>query len=172
MTIDPFFHASPIVQLHILFAVHALILGPIALFRARRDIWHKTAGYVWLAAIVGLSVTGLMIPGQIALVGPLGPIHVFSLIALWGVTAGVYHIRKGNVAAHRAALESVWFGAMGLAGLFSLLPGRTMNRMLFGDRIGLGWIAIGLGLVTLAVVWRWHLRRRFEIPLGKAPGLD
>lgn len=172
MTLTPFFQASLIVQLHILFAIPSLIVGPFAIFRQQRDVWHKWSGYVWIIAIVGLSMTGLFIPSNIAIVAHMGPIHLFSFFALWGVAEGFYHIRRGNVAAHKASMQSVWFGAMGLAGLFTLLPGRTMNRILFDGRMDLGWIAIGAGLVALAILWRWHISRRFQIPLGKAQGLD
>ena len=69
MSLAPFLDAPFIIQLHIALALPALILGPFALFRTRRDIWHKAAGYGWIVLIVGVSVTGLMIPSNIAIIG-------------------------------------------------------------------------------------------------------
>lgn len=159
MSLAPFFAAPFIIQLHILFAMAALLLGPFALFRTRRDIWHKWTGYIWIVLIIAVSVTGLFIPSHIAIIWHFGPIHLFSIFALSGVAEGFYHIRKGRVAKHRASMQSVWFGAMGLAGLFTLLPGRTMNRIVFGDATALGWLAIAVGLAALAVLWRWQIAR-------------
>ncbi|MFP4450126.1 MAG: DUF2306 domain-containing protein, partial [Rhodosalinus sp.] len=70
--------ATPlIVQLHLAAALPALLLGPVALYRRRRDRLHKTFGYLWVASILGLAVSGLFIRSEIALLGPFGPIHLF-----------------------------------------------------------------------------------------------
>lgn len=172
MSLAPVFAAPFVVQLHIAFALPALVLGPFALFRSRRDIWHKTAGYAWIIAITGLAVSGLFIPSTIALIGPFGPIHILCVFALWGVAEGLWYVRRGNIAKHRASMQSVWFGAMGLAGLFTLAPGRILNQIVFGERMTLGWIAIAVGCAGLAVLWRWHLARVGRMPLGKTGGLD
>ncbi|MFP4045245.1 MAG: DUF2306 domain-containing protein [Rhodosalinus sp.] len=153
--------ATPlIVQLHLAAALPALLLGPVALYRRRRDRLHKTFGYLWVASILGLAVSGLFIRSEIALLGPFGPIHLFSVFAIYGVADGVWCIRRGDARGHLVAMQSVWFGAVGLAGLLTLLPGRTLNRALFGDAWALGAVAAALGLAGLALLWR----RRFRAP--------
>ena len=154
MTPDPILSAPLVVQLHLAAALPAVLLGPFVLFRHARDRLHKVLGYVWIAAIVALSLTGLLIPGDFALISPFGPIHLFSLFALWGVREGLLHIRRGDVAGHLAAMRSVWFGAVGLAGLFTLLPGRTLNRALFGEPSAAGLGVIAVGAAILALLWR------------------
>jgi hypothetical protein len=44
---------------------------------------------------------------------------------------------------------------MGLAGLFTLLPGRVMNRALFGDRpeVGLWVVVIGIAALIAGGLW-------------------
>lgn len=154
MTVEPLISAPLAVQMHVACAAIALPVGSFALFRPRRDRVHKVLGYIWVAAIVGLSLSGLLIESSIALIGAFGPIHLFSLFALWGVAEGLWHIRKGDIARHRAAMQSVWFGAMGTAGLLTLLPGRVMNRMLFPDTPEAGlWIVVA-GLAMLLIGWR------------------
>jgi len=160
MTPDPILSASLVVQLHLAAALPAVLLGPIVLFRRARDRLHKVLGYVWIAAIVALSLTGLLIPGDFALIGRAGPIHLLSLLAIWGVGEGLVRIRRGDVAGHLAAMRSVWFGAVGLAGLFTLLPGRTLNRALFGEPSAAGLVAIAIGVSILALLWR----RRPRLP--------
>ncbi len=67
------------------------------------------------------------------MIGRFGPIHLLCPYALWGVADGLRWIRKRDIARHRAAMRSVWYGAMGIAGLLTLLPGRLINRMTFGE---------------------------------------
>ncbi len=154
MTLTPILSAPPIIQLHIAAALPALVLGPIALFRARRDRLHRLAGYAWAVAMLVLAGTGLFIRGGFAVVGGFGPIHLLSLITIWWVIAGIGHARRGDIAAHRATMQGLWFGAMGLAGLFTLMPGRVMNHALLGGAPAAGYGAVGAGLVLLAVLWR------------------
>ncbi|KPP93812.1 MAG: putative membrane protein [Rhodobacteraceae bacterium HLUCCA08] len=158
MTIDPILAAPLLVQVHIAAAVPALLLGPVALFRRRRDRLHRIVGRAWVIAILALALTGLILPGRFAVVGPFGPIHLFAPLAIWGVVDGVRLIRRGDVAGHRRAMRSVWFGAVGVASLVTLLPGRTLNRALFGEATEVAWIVIALGLVALVALWRRSLR--------------
>lgn len=156
MTLNPILSAPFEIQLHIFFAVPALLVGPLALFRKRRDVVHKIAGYVWMISVLGLSITGLFIKSHVAVIGHFGPIHILSVLGIWGVLEGLYHIRIGNIAKHRATLQSVWFGAMGLAGLFTLLPGRVINRMIFGGPSNWGLVMIAIGFVALFYLARWQ----------------
>jgi uncharacterized membrane protein len=157
--LDPVMAAPLAVQLHIGFAILALCVGPFALFRVRRDRLHKVFGYIWVVGIVGLALTGLGIESTMPVLGPFGPIHLFSLFALWGVTHALLCIRKRDVVGHRASMQSVWFGAMGLAGIFTLLPGRVMNGVFLGDRPELGLWVVPIGVAVLIIRWRRWLRR-------------
>ena len=47
-----FINASLVIQLHVIAAVAAFLVGPIALIRKRRDIFHKIAGYIFVVGIV------------------------------------------------------------------------------------------------------------------------
>ncbi|MDB3911580.1 hypothetical protein N9381_07265, partial [Paracoccaceae bacterium] len=59
------FNAAPIVQTHIGTAVFAVGIGPLAVFRRRRDGWHKFLGYFWVLvlALATLAVTSFFITG-------------------------------------------------------------------------------------------------------------
>ncbi len=159
MTLDPILSAPLAVQFHLLAAIPALLLGPVALWRSRRDRWHRITGYVWVASMAAVAATGLAIPSAgLALVsplglGPFGPIHLLSLATFWGIACGVSHARAGRTAAHRATMRWMYFGALGLAGLFTLLPGRRLNAALFPAEPGLGWLAIAAGLGFIAALW-------------------
>ena len=159
MTLDPLMDAPLAVQLHVWFAALALCVGPFALFRARRDRFHKGLGYVWVLAIMALALTGLGIESVRPVLGPFGPIHLFSFFALWGVAQGLLCIRRGDVAGHRAAMQSVWFWGMGLAGLFTLLPGRMMNGVVLAAAPEAGLWVVLIGVALVAFSWRRWLRR-------------
>ncbi len=155
MSLAPLIEAPLVIQLHVACAVPALVIGPFALFRTRRDRIHKVLGRVWIVAMLGLALTGLTIPSEIAVLWHLGPIHLLSFFTIYGVIEGFSHIRRGNIASHQAAMRNLWFGALGLGGLLTLLPGRVLNRMVFGAYEQLAWVVIVLGLAGLL-----FLRRR------------
>lgn len=158
MTFDPLMTAPFEIQLHVGFAAIAIFLGPIALYRQRRDLIHKISGYIWVSGIAGLAITGLFIESEFAIVGRFGPIHLFSFLALWGVIDGVRDARKGDIRSHHATMQSIWYGAMGITGLLTLLPGRTLNRVVFGEPSLWGFALIAVGGVGLG--WLWLRSRR------------
>jgi uncharacterized membrane protein len=156
--------APAIVQFHLAAAVPAVVLGPFALLRRRRDRLHRILGYGWIGSILALALSSLWIRSDHPLIGPFGLIHLLSFSAIWGVLDGLRLIRRGDVRGHLVAMQSVWFGAVGGALLLALLPGRTLNRVVFPDDPGLGFAALALGLVILA--WLWTKRFRAGPPAG------
>jgi uncharacterized membrane protein len=44
MTFDILIAAGPVITLHVVAAILAVLLGPMALYRRSRDIWHRVAG--------------------------------------------------------------------------------------------------------------------------------
>ena len=167
MTLTPLLDAALIVQIHVAFAIPALLIGPFAIFM--RTSWraHKIVGYCWVVAMAGLSITALFIPSHsLAVVGHLGPIHLFSVFGLWGITNGIWLATQGRIAEHRMALKWTWFGAMGAASLANFIPGRTINQMVFGEPSAAGWGVIALGAVALVSLWqrdRGNLRHRTNV---------
>jgi uncharacterized membrane protein len=79
-----------------------------------------------------------------------GPTHLRSLVVLHGLWRGVTAARAGDHAFHAGWMRGLHMPALIVAGLLTLLPGRTLNAMLFPDRPGIGVLliaVIGLGLV-------------------------
>lgn len=144
---------DPATQFHLCAACVALLLGPFAIYRRRRDRVHKVCGWVWVLAMAALAGSGFLLHG-IRLWGPFSPIHLLSVLTLWYLWRGVRAAIRRDIALHsRIMAQLYWRAAIG-AGLFTLWPGRTLNRMLFGDTPQLAWVVIGLGVLALiALGW-------------------
>lgn len=162
MSLDPFFHAPVIIQFHTLCAILALGIGPVALFRRRRDRLHRWLGRIWVAAMAATALSAGFI-FTIRLIGPFSPIHLLVPVTLLGLWDGVSLARQGKIEAHGRQMRQLYFAAIGIAGLFTLLPGRLMSEMLAPDT---PWLGFALGAIVLAWgVWRgWSVdpARRFQ----------
>lgn len=155
MTLAPLLDAPLIIQIHVLAAVPALILGPLALWRRRRDGLHRAIGRAFVAAVAALAITGLLIPSEaLAVIGPFGPIHVLSLVVLWGLWQGVAHARAGRIAAHRAEMRWICLGVLTLTVALALTPGRRLNALLLEGSTLFGSVAIAALFVAAAIAWR------------------
>lgn len=161
MTLTPFFEAPPVIQLHIVAALAALTLGPVALLRRSRDRLHRLAGRIWVAAMAVTALSSFFIY-TIRVVGPFSPIHVLSVVTLAGLWEGLRHIRAGRVADHRRTMLSLYVFGMGIPGLFTLLPGRIMSAILFPATPWAGFWSVCGALALAGFLWGvWrpdHLR--------------
>ncbi|MFT5743932.1 MAG: putative membrane protein [Paracoccaceae bacterium] len=135
----------------------SIALGPVVLYRTRRDRLHKIAGYIWISATLTVATTSRFI-SHFAVIGPFSPIHGFALLTYWSVYTGIPHIFAKRIAAHRAVLRSLYWNGLLIAGLANFLPGRTMNTVFFEGLGALGWGAIAVGGETLIMratgVWQ------------------
>lgn len=143
MSIDPLLSATIAIQLHVVCAVTAVCLGPIVLLRKLRDVWHRYLGYLWVCAMASTAVTSFWI-SESPVIGPFGPIHALSFLTLFGLWQAVSAIRAGKIDAHQAGMKTLYFWAMGVAGLFTFLPGRRMNLAVFGENATFGFIVMAL----------------------------
>ena len=158
MTLAPLINAPLLIQFHMFWALLAVLLGPVAIHRKRRDRLHKIVGYVWVASMFMVATSALGIPAHgLAIVGPIGPIHLFVALTYWSLWTGMRAIYRRNVQSHRTVLRGLYWQGLAIAGLFNFLPGRAVNRSLFPDtpQIGLFILAVGAaGLIWLAVAQR------------------
>lgn len=159
MSLAPLLTASLAIQIHTLAAVAAALLGAFVLFRRKGTPTHRMLGRIWCGLMLVTATSAIFIH-EARVIGLFSPIHLFVLVTYVGLWEGLRQIRRGNVAAHQAAMKTLYVGALMLAGAFTLLPGRRINEMLFGPEAG--WapalLAIGLVLVVAgALWWRWRL---------------
>lgn len=160
MTLEPLLAAPFVIRLHLAFALVALLFGPVALMRRRRDRLHRITGYLGAAGMAGLALTAFFIASDFAVIGPFGPIHLLAPYALFSLGMAIARARQRDFVAHAAWMRGLWFSAIGVTGLLTLLPGRVLNRVLFGEPSAAGFGLIALGALGLAGLWLRHRPRR------------
>ncbi len=159
---EPLLSASPAIQIHAFAALAALFVGPLALFRRRRDRLHRAVGYIWVLAMA-VTIASSFSVFEIRLVGPFSPIHLLSVLSAYSLVSGLRAARRRDIATHMRTMRALYFWALGIAGLFTLLPGRIMARVLFGEYQGAGFLVV-LALAGAGGVLLWRGRRRGGLP--------
>lgn len=161
MSLEPLLSAPAAIQIHAGAATCAMLLGALQLLLRKGTRLHRAMGYAWISLMLVVATSALFING-IRMIGPFSPIHIFVPVTYGGIALALWRIRRGDVAGHRAAMVSLYFGALFLTGAFTLLPGRRMHDVLFGHESG--WtpaaIAIPLALIGGGLIWRQMMPKR------------
>jgi uncharacterized membrane protein len=131
MSFAPLLDAAPAIPLHALAAMAAFALGLVQFASPKGTLPHRTIGWIWVALMVVIAASSLWIH-QIRLIGPWSPIHLLSIFTLIMLPLAVWKAHTHQVHAHRRAMTYLFLGALLIAGLFTLLPGRIMHQVVFG----------------------------------------
>ena len=94
--------------------------------------------------------------------GPLSPIHALSFFTLWSLWYGINAARQGRIAAHQKEMRSIYFWALGIAGIFTFLPGRRMNTALFGDASTFGFLVMA-GLISVGLAYYYYVNQKIGL---------
>jgi uncharacterized membrane protein len=132
MNLAPLLAADGAIRLHAFAAMSAFALGVVQLSAPKGTIPHRTVGWVWVVLMLAVSVSAFWIH-TIRLWGPWSPIHLLAIFTLVMLPVAVLHARRHRVRQHRMAMLSLFFGALVIAGLFTLYPGRIMYAVVFGQ---------------------------------------
>jgi uncharacterized membrane protein len=132
MSLAPLLDAAPAIPVHAFAAMAALVLGLVQFAAPKGTLPHRTIGWIWVALMVIVAASSLWIH-QIRLFGPWSPIHLLSIFTLVMVPIAVWRARRHRVADHRRIMTMTFVGALVIAGLFTLLPGRIMHAVVFGQ---------------------------------------
>lgn len=149
------------VAVHLVAAVCAIALGPVALYRRRRDVWHKITGYAWVTAMAVTAGSALWLHAQVLpIIAGFGPIHLLSIWVLYILYRGVQAARLGKIADHQSQMRGLYWTGLIVTGLLTFLPGRTLNRVFFPQTPELAYllIASGVGLIGIVVMRRAAVR--------------
>ena len=132
------FTRHPLVFLHLLTALAALLLGAAVLARRKGTTSHKALGRAWVlmmgnTAIASAFIRDYQMPNLIGVT----PLHGFTLLVAVNLPRGIWYVRRGNLVAHRKTMRGLYIGACVLAGIFTLLPGRFLGNLLWQQTLGI-----------------------------------
>jgi uncharacterized membrane protein len=130
MSLAPLLEAAPAIPLHAFAAMGAFVLGLVQFAAPKGTLPHRTVGWIWVGVVV--AVSSFWIHG-IRLVGPWSPIHLLSIFTLVVMPLAVWRAHTHRVADHRRMMIFIFTGALIIAGLFTLMPGRVMHHVVFGS---------------------------------------
>jgi uncharacterized membrane protein len=128
MNFLPLTLASPVVIVHLIFALTAFVMGGIQLATKKGSRAHKILGYVWVTALVVICLTSFGIKEVMpqGMFWGYSPIHLLSLATLVQVARGICFARNRNIKMHRRCMLSTYFGGLVIAGAFTFMPGRLL----------------------------------------------
>ncbi len=134
---------TPIIAIHTTFALSAVLLGPFALWtrmgQTVRPRWHRAVGYAWVTCMVGSALSaGFIHSEELPHWRGYGPIHLLILLTFFALWRAFACLAQGNIDGHRKTMQRLYITACAVAGLFTLLPQRTLGQLVWGQ--WLGWI--------------------------------
>ena len=131
MTLEPLLTASPAIRLHAVAALAAFVLGLSQFFLRKGTPRHRVVGYAWSASMMVVAAGSFWIHSIKQWQG-FSLIHLLSIVVLVTVPLTVHAARTGRIAKHRRGMMVLFLGALVVAGLFTLAPGRIMHDVVFG----------------------------------------
>jgi uncharacterized membrane protein len=115
------------IWIHLTAALLALGLGIVMLVRPKGTPSHKLLGRTWAALMLTVAISSLWIPEFLH----FSWIHLFTLLTLVMLPLAIYRIRTGDVKGHARTMKGLFLGALVIAGLFTLVPGRLLGNLLW-----------------------------------------
>lgn len=156
MNLSIFFELSLAVQVHMVCAIGSLVLGLYVLLNKKGTKHHRVLGWCWVVLMLGAATSAAFIH-QLRMVWIFSPIHVFVPITFIGLYQAIGHARAGRIAAHRASMRSMYWGALCVPFSFALIPDRVLSY-LFGFK-DLGWIPMSIAaaiVLSVGAYYRWE----------------
>ena len=131
MSLAPLLDAALAIPLHAFAAMAAFVLGIVQFAAPKGTLPHWTIGWIWVLLMASVAISSFWIH-TIRLVGPFSPIHLLSIFTLIMLPLAVWRAHTHRVADHKRIMIMTFGGALVIAGLFTLVPGRIMHAVVFG----------------------------------------
>ncbi len=132
MTLEPLLKAAPAIQLHAAAAIAALGLGLVQFAAPKGTLPHRAVGWAWVGLMTIVCVSAFFI-NELRTWGTWGPIHALAVFTLVMLPFAVLHAHRHQVDAHKRAMTKLFLGALVIAGIFTLWPGRIMYQVVSGN---------------------------------------
>jgi len=132
--LEPLWHASLPIQIHVATVVPALLIGTYLIFVSGKGApHHRALGYPYLALMTITAIAAIFIH-EVNPSGFMGWsfIHLFVPLTLFGVVGAIVGARTHDIPRHRGAMIGLYIGGILIAGALTFLPGRIMHTIFFG----------------------------------------
>ena len=118
---------------HLATVVPCIILGAALIFMAKGTSWHYRLGRWYMILMLVTAVITLFMPADVGpqLFNHFGWIHLFSFLTIYTIPTAYSAIKKGKVKVHQRKMILLYFGAIIIAGGFTLTPGRYLYGLFF-----------------------------------------
>jgi uncharacterized membrane protein len=121
------------VQVHAIVAMAAFVLGVVQIAAPKGTLPHRALGWIWVILMLTICVSSFWIHGHsYRLWRDWSPIHLLSIFAPIMLVVGIVAARRHRVVSHKITMISIFIGALVIAGIFTLVPGRVMHSVVFG----------------------------------------
>jgi uncharacterized membrane protein len=115
--------------IHLAAVAPAVAIGAIQMLMRKGTRAHRALGWLWVLSMSVVAVSSFWI-FEIRRGAGFSVIHLLSAWTLIAMSAAIWHIRRGNVRAHKRFMIGTLLGLAG-AGLGALAPGRFLSQLLF-----------------------------------------
>jgi uncharacterized membrane protein len=132
MSLAPLLEASLPIRVHAFCAFAAILLGAVQLLGRKGTATHRAFGLTWALLMLTIAISSFWIH-EWRVFGPWSPIHLLSIVVLVAVPMGVWNAHRHRIDRHRSGMVKLYSLALILTGLFTLLPGRIMHTVVFGN---------------------------------------
>ena len=123
-------HVSPVIIVHLVFALVAFLIGFIQLLGPKGTMTHRILGWTWVVMMMTVAISSFFIhalnPNGFSL------IHILSVLVVCLLPIGVYAARRHNINLHSRIMRNTFLGGLVVAGIFTFFPGRLIWQMFFG----------------------------------------
>ena len=131
MNTAPLLASSIAIQIHVAAACGAFLVGLAQFVGKKGRTTHRILGWSWVALMLTTALSSFWIVDYRNL-KPTALILLLSVLVLVQLPLAVRQARRHNVQAHKTAMAWLYVNAIIVAGVFTLLPGRLMHRVVFG----------------------------------------
>jgi len=125
---------SDLMYWHLVTVVPCFVIGAVLLILKKGTAVHKSFGRIYMILMIITATITLFMPAHVGprVLNHFGWIHLFSFLTVYTVPTAYIAIKKGNVKAHKRKMILLYFGAIIIAGGFTLAPGRYLHELFFG----------------------------------------
>lgn len=158
---------------HFTFALVAIAAGAWVLLIPKGTRWHRTLGHLYVAGMLGLNITALLI---YRMTGRFGPFHAVALVALATLGMALYTVlrrrpRKGWIEAHATWMSWSYVGliAAAVSETATRIVMPMVARSLDGGAMAVFWTVVGVATAAVVFIGQRLISARLEEAVASTP---